>query len=266
MKNIDDLKIFCTDVDGTILKKGEKTFSNNINEAFKNIFETNNLLIVASGRTYRNLRSLFFNDDRVVYLCENGNLLRYKNKTLFVSSFDDEVYSLLDELKSYQDLFIEICTPDKTYTYSSYEEINKFFKTNYLDFTSLDGSVRSIKEKIIKVSYFFPTKNMEEFSKLHQHFLDKYKDKIEIFDSNNLWIDFSPKGINKGTTLKFFMDKYSLPFSSLYCFGDGENDIDMLKISKNSYCESSGLDNVKNISNNIFSDFKKTVDEIIFSK
>lgn len=63
------------------------------------------------------------------------------------------------------------------------------------------------------------------------------------------WIEILPKGINKLNQLRYLVDKYSISLDDLYVFGDGENDIEMLKYTKNSYAPENALDSAKKAAN-----------------
>lgn len=48
-------------------------------------------------------------------------------------------------------------------------------------------------------------------------------------------IDVIKKGNNKGTAMKYLLDLWGMNSDNLMAFGDGGNDIEMLKLAKYSY-------------------------------
>lgn len=261
-------KIFVSDIDGTCLKKGEKELSLEVKKAFNSILDLGNTLIIASGRNYRDLRRLFSNDNKIFYCAENGNLIVYKDEFLFINKFENkfakELIKYLDSLKYYD--FILISTPLKSYYYSQNGDV-------YIDYVlentkigttlKIDELLNLLTEDIIKISVF-KRKVDENYYSLYKEYQIKYKD-IEIFDSNNNWIDFSPRNGNKGEGIKFIINYFHLNKNDLYVFGDGENDISMLKLTKNSFCPISSLEIVKKSSNNCYIDFASQVKLILSS-
>ncbi len=260
-------KIFVSDIDGTCLKKGEKELSLNVKEAFNNILLQNNTLIIASGRTYRDLRRLFNQNSEIIYIAENGNLAVYKDEFLLENKFEDGVAEslirYLDTLK-YFDLIL-VSTPTKCLYYCQNGDVifDNYRNEPGKSGVSIEEFLNYFNNDIIKVSVFKQEidSNYSEFYKI---FNEKYKD-LEIFDSNNNWIDFSPRNGNKGEALKFILNKFNLKKEDLIVFGDGENDISMLKLTSNSFCPTSSLEVVKKNSSSTYEDFASQVNLILAS-
>ncbi len=260
-------KIFVSDIDGTCLKKGEKELSLEVKEAFNNVLFQNNTLIIASGRTYRDLRRLFNNNDEIIYIAENGNLAVYKDEFILENKFEDGVAEnlirYLDTLK-YFDLIL-VSTPTKCLYYCQNGDIifDNYRNAPGKSKVSIEGFLDYFHNDIIKVSVFKENTD-SKYHKFYEIFNEKYKD-LEIFDSNNNWIDFSPRNGNKGEALKFVLNKFNLKKEDLIVFGDGENDISMLKLTLNSYCPISSLEIVKKNSSSSYLDFASQVNSILVS-
>ena len=260
-------KVFVSDIDGTCLKKGEKELSLEVKEAFNNILLQNNTLVIASGRTYRDLRRLFNNNDEIIYIAENGNLVCYKDEFLLENKFEDGVAEnlirYLDTLK-YFDLIL-VSTPSCCLYYTQNGDIIFDYYRNApgKSKVSIEEFLSYFHDDIIKVSVFKENTD-SKYSKFYDLFNEKYED-LEIFDSNNNWIDFSPRNGNKGEALKFILKKFNLKKEDLIVFGDGENDISMLKLTLNSYCPISSLEIVKKNSSSTYVDFASQVNLILVS-
>lgn len=256
-------KIIVCDVDGTTLKAGEINFKKEVKEAFKKILEEKSYFMVASGRTYRNLYKIFDNNKDVIYIAENGNQIVFNNEFLKINNFEHQkaidiikfLYSIKNEL-----IAILISTP---YEAIYYEDSNIYIdeeeETRYKNI-DLDGLISYFENKeIIKIS-IFKDKMDDKFYKIYDSLNKNYKD-IEVFDANNRWIDISPLKGNKGDALKFVLEKFNISSLPLYVFGDGENDISMLTLTKNSYCPSDALNKVKEIATHQYDRFE----DVIFS-
>ncbi len=257
-------KIIVCDVDGTTLEAGENIFKKEVKDAFNKILNEKSYLIVASGRTYRNLYKIFDKNNDVIYVAENGNQIVFNNKFLKINKFEyqkaldiiEYLYSIKDEL-----IAILISTP--------YEAIYYEDKNVYIDEEEspryknidLNGLISFLKDKdIIKISIF--KENMDKrFYGIYDLLTKNYKD-IEVFDANNKWIDVSPLHGNKGDALKFVLEKFNISSLPLYVFGDGENDISMLKLTKNSYCPKDALDKVKKIVSFQYNHFEDVISSI----
>src|SRR5574344_2061870 len=91
------IKYFVCDVDGTTLMLRERSFSSRTIDAFNEILNSGNKIIVASGRTYANLKFLFNNNKDIIYLCENGSLIVEDDKDLIVHYMEiEDVKSLFN--------------------------------------------------------------------------------------------------------------------------------------------------------------------------
>lgn len=260
------IKYFVCDVDGTTLMPGERSFSARTIDAFNEILNSGNKIIVASGRTYANLKFLFNNNKDITYLCENGSLLVEDDKDVIVHYMDsDDVKSLFSYYSSFDGLVIELCTAHMAYFVNRSNIDEKEFLVAFNSNCMFVKTLEDVKEPIIKFSIYRMKKD-EIFDKWYKETYETYKDKVEIFDANNSWIDYSPLNVSKGNVLKEYVKKKNIPLNSLHIFGDAENDVSMLSLTNNSYCNNAGLDSAKKVSKNIFVDFKDTVEKIISCK
>ena len=72
------------------------------------------------------------------------------------------------------------------------------------------------------------------------------------FECNNVNIyyhkdsaDITPKGFDKGTAVDILMNALDIKSKNLYIFGDGCNDLPMLKKTKNAFLVNSALENIE---------------------
>lgn len=258
------MKIFVTDVDGTTLLKGEKEFNKEVKNAFKKIKDNGNELIVASGRTYRNLHKIFDYDDTITYISENGNMIVENGKILFLNKFKDGLArKIIEYLGGINDIAILVSTQSKALYYENGEVYVDEDETPVEVNFQLIDFINFINEEIIKISFYKEAMD-EKFYEIYHFLINNFND-VEVFNANNNRIDVSPTNGNKGEAVKFVFNKKHINLEDLYAFGDGENDISMLKLTKNSYCPNHALDVVKKNSNHTFTDFALAVSSILSS-
>lgn len=82
---------------------------------------------------------------------------------------------------------------------------------------------------------------------LHQEMDDNYEMTLVEED----WIEINPKGINKGNALKQYAKLNNILLEEIIAFGNGENDIEMLKSAGCGVAMANSFDNVKRIANDI---------------
>ena len=91
-------------------------------------------------------------------------------------------------------------------------------------------------DESLNVILFCTGENKEKAKELFKHLsLVEYPDCLEI----------RAKGIDKASAIQKIIDSHS--FDRVYCFGDGENDVDMLKLADVSCCMENGCDTLKQV-------------------
>ncbi|QHQ63307.1 Cof-type HAD-IIB family hydrolase [Anaerocolumna sedimenticola] len=87
-------------------------------------------------------------------------------------------------------------------------------------------SVEEVPKKLNKINCAAdPKTNQRVYNSLKEQYGEDY----EIVRSCPRLIEISPKGITKGQTLKYFMNKFDIKYDEVLVFGDGENDVDMFR-------------------------------------
>lgn len=255
-------KLFVCDVDNTTLTPGETSFSPKIIDAFNKIINGGNRLMVASGRTYYNLRKLFNNNDDVIYLCENGGLLVENQRDLFVNEMDHETAIELGNTLLSLKLPFEICTSHKIYYFGKNEKDCTWFSSLIGNPVECISSFDEVKETILKISYFKMIAD-NDFTEIKEKLFKMFGSKLETFDPNCNWIDFSPLNVSKGLILKKYMTKKRINKKDVYAFGDADNDISLFNVSGNSYCKEDGLESAKKYAKYTFKTFDLAIEDIV---
>lgn len=65
--------------------------------------------------------------------------------------------------------------------------------------------------------------------------------------NNPYFIDIAPRGVDKANGIKIMLDQYGLPLEGSVAFGDGENDIDMIKAAGIGVAMGNALPQVKSV-------------------
>ena len=60
--------------------------------------------------------------------------------------------------------------------------------------------------------------------------------------------------MNKGESLKILLDRWNIPEDEVYVFGNDDNDISMMRVTRNSYSMDSGTESLKQQAANILRD------------
>ena len=202
------IKLVASDLDGTLLHNYQQTVPKEIYDTIKALHEKGIIFTAASGRQYANIRRLFapLGFD-IPYIAENGSMCVYKEEVLATGLTPSKtIRHILDALMDMHNIVTYV--PD----------------------------LYAIKEPIIKAAIcdFGGTKNLEPF------FHKRIGDEIRVVTSADHWIDFIAPNANKGTALKVLMEKFGIKKEECICFGDQQNDIEMLKAAGTAYVMATG--------------------------
>ena len=83
------IKFIASDVDGTLLLNGAQKVSQELIPLIKRLNDNGIIFCAASGRQYPNLKRLFGDvADDMMYICENGSVIIYKDKLVDKTPMD----------------------------------------------------------------------------------------------------------------------------------------------------------------------------------
>lgn len=85
----------------------------------------------------------------------------------------------------------------------------------------------------------------KEAQHIQDSFDKEHGEVISAFGSADFAVDVNAYGVSKAEGLKELLAKFGLTGDDLIAFGDGGNDIEMLKLAKYSYAMENGMDEVK---------------------
>ncbi len=227
------IKLVASDIDGTLLLEGQTKLNPAIYQIIRKLKQQNIHFVVASGRQLDSQRLLFApvaND--ISYISENGAICMHAGKQYVISEFERNfAMRIIEEVEKRPNCKLAISTPSTQYIKSNdsafYEHMSKHLKYNI---TAID-SFQDITEPIVKIAFLDSVTTQESY----EHFQSLFGKEIKIANAGNLWIDFIPFHSNKGTALKFLLEKMNLTPSEAVSFGDQQNDQEMLSLTGLSY-------------------------------
>lgn len=227
------IKLIASDIDGTLLPKGEKELNP---ELFDLILTLKNLgiqFVAASGRQLESQKLLFAPvANEISYISENGAIAELHGERFVISEFNrDLAMCILDELEKCPECQVSVSTPSTQYIKSGDDNFYQHLTAHLNYHTTKIGSLKDIKEPIVKIAFL----NTVNRHVAYHHFQALFGNKIKVVNAGNNWIDFIPFYSNKGTGLKFLLEQLNLSPAEVICFGDQQNDIEMLLYTGKSY-------------------------------
>lgn len=250
-KNIENIKAFFFDLDGTLVSFRNHKISPDDMKALLKLKMKGYKIFISTGRPLKSIIHLLGNVDIFDGIVSvNGAKNIIDKKTVSTYYMDEKDVSYIIELSNKEDLALGIMS-----------------ENDYVG-NKTDDIVRSVHESL---DIIYPrTTNLNTIKKNDIFGINAYTDivfqkaMLEDQMSNSLFkrwhknfVDINRKNVSKKTGIKDILKNLNLDFSNIVSFGDGANDIEMLKESKIGVAMGNASEEVKEISDFI----TKTVDE-----
>ncbi len=246
-------KVLFFDIDGTLISnhEGYSEIDSKVLEKFEEMKNDGHHLFIATGRPFAFVNEYIASVGFDGYVMANGSHVMIDGKTIFENCLgENKVRRIVEFLDSRG---VEYILQDNRYGYldPKFERMLEFYRTctikeDHLVFDFDD----SIYSKIIKMEI-----NMEpEMEAEMIEFLgDEYN--YDFNGTVNLFEVYS-KGITKAEGIAKALDHYRLAIEDSYAFGDGHNDIAMIKAAGCGVVMGNGVDELKQVGDYITDDFK----------
>ena len=238
------IKLIALDLDGTLLTS-DKTISDKTKETLIELQKQGIKLILASGRPTPGL----FNEAKKLKMNEySGYLLSYNGAALHVydsmellhsqTLTKDQAHRIIDHGRKYPEMSMM--------TYNAYTLLCE----NATAYRVLSEAkmCRIGVEQIPNLHYaitFEPHKFLfaiepDKMKQIESEFKKPFENELSMVLSTPFYMEVMNKGISKGKTLQKLLDILHLKNEELMAFGDGQNDLEMLKMAGTSICMENG--------------------------
>ncbi len=267
-------KAVVCDLDGSLLRKDQTISMEMIN--YLHELQRNDIkVIIATGRAYKSVfeivQNVYLKDFRSYLVTSNGQSILNFNNNEFT---EGELLTMDETLK-----LIKLAREHSLIIYMDNEEFVYTDRSSFGIMNSLIFVFGKLKNigwifKQVKRNHIVQTKNIEDyvnkpirklcFAGLQKQ-LDEFKDAIseiypdtyeQVFVSSN-WFEILRKGNSKGHAITKISKELNIPLTDFIAFGDGENDISMLKAAGCGVAMGNALETVKIVAD----DITKTNDE-----
>ena len=246
-----NIKMVAVDVDGTFVRSD---YSYDI-PRFKRLLERMNEegchFVIASGNQYYQLRDLFPGYyDELSFVAENGAYVKDKKEVLFTANMDKKVVNhVIDVCREYPDIKNVLCGKESAYCERGAVS-QEFYDITSIYYHRLKwvDDFKEVKDEILK---FAPTVPEEETYDYYDMFKKRLKGEIEPTTSGHGSIDLIVPGCHKASGLKRLVERWGIRPEQCAAFGDGGNDIEMLRYVGESYAMANASEEVKKVAKHI---------------
>ncbi|GKQ42208.1 haloacid dehalogenase [Companilactobacillus sp. RD055328] len=221
------LKLIATDMDGTFLRSDHSYDEKLFAKVYQKMINNHIQFVVASGNQYYLLKRFFKNYPDIIYIAENGALIRDTEQIYNIQSFSNEVVdTILFKLSLIPNLRILVCGRDSAYTTEATEfDYIENLKHYYHRLVVVDN-YSGIKDEILKFALTCPPEKTDE---LMEQLKISLSGIAEPTSSGHGSIDIIQPGTNKAFALQNLGEILNIKMSEMCAFGDGGNDLEMLR-------------------------------------
>jgi Cof subfamily protein (haloacid dehalogenase superfamily) len=248
-------KLLVLDVDGTLLNN-EKKITKGTLAALLKVQQMGLPIVLASGRPLAGLLPIAEQLELSRYggyiMAYNGSLVinANTNETIFEKTIDAEFIPFLNKkakknevsIFTYKNDNIITENPDNPYIKAE-AVINNIQITQVADF---DEAVNFNPYKCVMVDDDYMT-----LEKLGGNLRKRLDGSLDVFISEDFFLEILPQNVNKGNTLAMLKDMLGIKQEELIAIGNGNGDIPMLHLAGVGISMGNSSDNVKRCSDDI---------------
>ncbi len=231
------MKIVLSDLDGTILKRGEKALNRTVISAIEKILSNNIYFAVSSGRTYVELLDFFapFKDD-IFFIANDGAQTIYKEETLLDFPIEEKFSSS---------------------SFALHGKYMTYLKTKDIPLTR--EILRQYKNHVSVLDGDFPN---EPIYKITDYEKVKY-DLLPLVYKDNSMNEYISPVASKGIAAKMLLAHLNIPLGESVSFGDNFNDLPMFEATGDSFAVANAHPKVKKAAKKVCRDFETEIKKML---
>lgn len=217
------MKLVVSDLDGTLLN-GQSMVTEHTKNTVKKLIDKGIKFAIATGRGEAS--AMRFRDDMglsIYLICNNGaNIYDDNENMIFERVIEKEIaHKIIEVLRkrrvTYNCFYHEDFYKDE-YDTEDYSRRIGFREHTLRDITECPPLHKIIIEE-----------EPDVILSVNEELREKFSNEVEITISDPRCIDIVPKGCSKGNALALIAQEMNISMEKIMAFGDGENDLDMLK-------------------------------------
>ena len=238
------MKVVASDFDGTILKHGAQKVDDIYFELIRRLKEKGISFIAASGREYSSMKYLLepVKDD-ICFICLNGSLIRRGDEIIHFHAIEqDTSMELISDMQTIPGTEIIVSGADACYMVPHDMQFVRMLTDKVHNNVVVLTDFCELNRPLSKISIHWPGGIPETEEKW---FHEKYDSRLNVVDGGGGWLDFTNKGVDKGSALLLLSEKLNFRLEEVISFGDSENDIAMLQATGISYAMNTAKEHVK---------------------
>ncbi|ETY75393.1 Cof-type HAD-IIB family hydrolase [Lactiplantibacillus fabifermentans] len=221
------IKLIATDMDGTFLRNDMTYDAAKFQALHAKMQAQQRQFVVASGNQYFQLTSFFPAYPDLIYVAENGALIRDAQQVYACHAFDpDVVQTILAKINAIPDLKLLVCGAESAYALTTLDPQHVTHMRRYYHHLAVVDDFASVDDQILKFAISCPP---EKTTAIVDQLRTDLAGLAEPTSSGHGDIDVIQLGRNKATGLAELGNILGIELSGMAAFGDGGNDLEMLR-------------------------------------
>ena len=245
------IKLVAVDVDGTFVRDDYTFYAERFKKIFARMTEKKCKFVVSSGNQYYQLRDVFSDyGDKISYVAENGAFVKDCGELIFAADIPKKIVDeVADFCRNYPEILNVLCGVKSAYCERG-KVSEEFFNLTKIYYHKLEWTddFKKVDDQFLK---FAPTVPVEKTFYYYDLLKKNLAGKLTPTTSGHGSIDLILPGCHKAAGLKKLIERWKISPAECAAFGDGGNDIEMLKFCGESYAMENAPQEVKNVAKNI---------------
>ena len=213
-------KVLIYDIDGTILDN-EKKIPDGVEDAFETARHNGHEIVIATGRAPFTAKQIFEQLKIESYICYNGQIVQFKNKTIHKGILSKEVLGRLTEFAtSRNEPLVYMDMHEMVSNQPSHEHVINSISTLKIGFPR-HGEDFYLTNDIHQALIFCDLDTQKEYEKAFPE--------LSFVRWHKYSCDVLPKGVSKAVGIELLLKHLEKGVEDAIAFGDGLNDREMLQ-------------------------------------
>ncbi|MFC6181068.1 Cof-type HAD-IIB family hydrolase [Lactiplantibacillus daowaiensis] len=232
------IKLIATDLNGTLLH-GDQSYNRSLlQQVLTTLHDQGIQLVLSSGNQYEHLKQLFAGlpMDNLVMVAENGASIFKQDQQLFDGSLSTEQLHQFVTVDRKQDLFkhayLILVGAHGSYTETGAPQALLDAAAKFYDNLQQVDDLATVDDAIKKISV---STTPDEAADLVQALNTYFDGRLQAHDSGYGVIDLVNAGVGKLPAVQWLMQQWHVVADEVMAFGDGDNDVPLLRFAKQSY-------------------------------
>lgn len=236
------IKLVVSDIDGTLLRDGENELNPELLEVILELRAKGIQVAAASGRQWASIETVFEPiKEKIFYLSDNGAYVGCHGRCLFTNPIERGlVMEIVKDIRG-EGMIPIVSGINEVYMDTIDQEFYDWMVNGYKFRVQMVDDLSQVKEDFIKVSAY-KKERVEEATVVIR---EKYKNRLKLTISGDMWLDGMALGVNKGQAVGLLQESLGITPEETIVFGDQMNDMEMMQQAYYSYAVGNARPEIK---------------------